>query len=316
MVNLFFSYSHRDESLRDELEIHLASLKRKGVIKTWHDRRIGAGNEFNHSISEHLERADIVLLLISPYFIASDYCFEVEMKRALERHESGQSIVIPVILHPCDWHDMPFGKLLACPTDGKPISKFPNQHDGFLEVTKAVKNAAARVYPTTPKERQNSAPPDQKTKRATTQSIRSSNLRIKKSFADHEKDNFLSEAFEYIANYFDGSLLELKARNTEVETNYRRIDANTFSAIIYMNGSEACRCRIWLGEKGAFPSGIMYSTGGHGNSFNESLSVEDDGHTMYLKSLGMGFLQQGKKDQLSLEGGAEYYWSMFIQYLQ
>lgn len=316
MVKLFFSYSHKDEALRDELEIHLASLKRQGVLTTWHDRRIGAGNEFDHSISEHLESADIVLLLISPYFIASDYCFEVEMKRALERHENKQSIVIPVILHPCDWHDMPFGKLLASPTDGKPISKFPNLHDGFLEVTKAVKDAAARICPAVLKKTPTLNPQTQTAKPVTAHSIRSSNLRIKKPFTDHDKDTFLTKAFEYIANYFEGSLVELKDRNPEVETNFRRIDANNFSATIYMNGSEASHCKIWLGEKGTFSSGIMYSTGSHGNSYNESLSVEDDGHTMYLKPLGMSFHQQGKNDQLSFEGGAEYYWSMLIKYLQ
>lgn len=316
MVNLFFSYSHRDEALRDELEIHLASLKRQGILTTWHDRRIGAGNEFDHSISVHLESADIVLLLISPYFIASDYCFEIEMKRALERHETKQSIVIPVILHPCDWHDMPFGKLLASPKDGKPISKFPNLHDGFLEVTKAVKGAASTIRPAVPKEEQLLSKQPQTTQPANLHSIRSSNLRIKKPFTDHNKDTFLSDAFEYIANYFEGSLLELKARNPEVETSFRRIDTNNFSATIYMNGSEASHCKIWLGEKGTFSSGIMYSTGGHGNSYNESLSVEDDGHTMYLKPLGMSFHQQAQKEQLSFEGGADYYWSMFIQNLQ
>jgi hypothetical protein len=316
MVNLFFSYSHRDEALRDELEIHLASLKRQGVLTTWHDRRIGAGNEFDHSISEHLESADIVLLLISPYFIASDYCFEVEMKGALERHENKHSIVIPVILHPCDWHDMPFGKLLASPTDGKPISKFPNLHDGFLEVTKAVKDNAARICHIAPEKTPILSHQHQTAKPATAHSTRSSNLRIKKSFTDHDKDTFLSEAFEYIANSFEGSLLELKARNPEVDINFRRIDANNFSATIYMNGSEASHCKIWLGDKETFSSGIMYSTGGHGNSYNESLSVEDDGHTMYLKPLGMSFHQLAKNEQLSFEGGAEYYWSMLIQYLQ
>lgn len=316
MVKLFFSYSHKDEVLRDELEIHLASLKRQGVIATWHDRRIGAGNEFDHSINEHLKSADIVLLLISPYFIASDYCFEVEMKQALERHENKQSIVIPVILHPCDWHDMPFGKLLASPTDGKPISKFPNLHDGFLEVTKAVKNAAARICPSSsPKTPTSSSLPQPATSEPAP-SIRSSNLRIKKTFTDHDKDTYLSEAFEYIAKYFEGSLIELGDRNPEVTTNYRRIDANNFSSTIYINGSEASHCKIWLGEKGSFTSGIMYSTNGHGNSFNESLSVENDGHTMYLKPLGMSFHHQAKNDQLSFEGGAEYYWSMLIQYLQ
>jgi hypothetical protein len=86
-----FSYSHKDKDLRNELEIHLAALKRQEVISTWHDRRITAGDEFSGKISENLESADIILLLVSPYFIASDYCYEVEMKRALERHEAGET---------------------------------------------------------------------------------------------------------------------------------------------------------------------------------------------------------------------------------
>ena len=238
------------------------------------------------------------------------------MKRALEKHESKQTVVIPVILHPCDWHDLPFGNLLACPTDGKPISKFPNLHDGFLEVVKAVKGAAARLSPTKSLKELGLGHKPRMTKATTSPSIRSSNLRIKKSFTDHDKDIYLSDAFEYIANYFEGSLNELKARNSDIDTNFRRIDANNFSATIYMNGSEVSHCKIWLGEKGTLSHGIMYSTSGNGNGYNESLSVEDDGHTLYLKPLGMAFHQTLKNDHLSFEGGAEYYWSMLIKYLQ
>jgi hypothetical protein len=99
MAKLFFSYSHKDEELRDELEIHLSTIKRQGVIKTWHDRRIGGGNEFRKSIDENLEQSEIILLLVSPYFIASDYCYDVEMQRAIQKHENGTAKVIPVILH-------------------------------------------------------------------------------------------------------------------------------------------------------------------------------------------------------------------------
>ena len=104
MAVVFFSYSHKDEALRDELEIHLSSLKRQGVIETWHDRRIIAGESTDHTISQHLEEADVIFLLVSPYFIASDYCYDVEMNLALERNSVGTTKVIPVILHPCDWH--------------------------------------------------------------------------------------------------------------------------------------------------------------------------------------------------------------------
>src|SRR5437762_917707 len=101
MAILFFSYSHKDEGLRDQLEIHLAMLKRQGFIETWHDRRISAGEILDHAVSENLESADIILLLVSPDFLASDYCYDREMMRAMERHEAGLSAVIPVILRPC-----------------------------------------------------------------------------------------------------------------------------------------------------------------------------------------------------------------------
>ena len=97
MISLLFSYSHRDESLRNELEIHLAMLKRQEVVHVWHDRRIPAGNDVDPSISEHLEEAQIILLLVSPYFLASDYCYDIEMTRAMEKHRDGSACVIPVI---------------------------------------------------------------------------------------------------------------------------------------------------------------------------------------------------------------------------
>jgi hypothetical protein len=320
MATVFFSYSHKDESLRDELEIHLAALKRQGVIETWHDRRIGAGEDVDHVISEYLESAHIILLLVSPYFIASDYCYDVEMKRALERHHAGEARVIPVILHPCDWQSLPFGKLLATPTDGKPISKFPNPHDAFLEVTKAIRKAAEEMNVRSGSGGQ--APPtrpvtDTQDARVVPQ-IRSSNLRVKKTFTDRDKDRFLSDAFEYMANFFEGSLTELEARNAGIETEFRRVDANQFTAAVYVHGSEVSRCRIWLSDKRSFPGGIAYSAGGSfgGNSFNESLSVEDDGYSMFLKPLGMFSYGRSEDKNLSFEGAAEFYWSMLIERLQ
>jgi len=256
-------------------------------------------------------------LLISPYFIDSDYCYEIEMERAMERHEKGNAIVIPVILHPCDWHDMPFGKLLACPKDGKPISKFPNMHDAFLDVTKAVKKAAAKLRSSIPASQSRTAISDIGHKSILSHPVRSSNLRLKKEFTDREKDRFLADAFEYIANFFEGSLDELKVRNKEVETDFRLVDANRFTATIYLKGKEASRCNIWLGDRSSFLPGIMYSSGSYSNnSYNESLNIEDDGYTMYLKGMGMQFHGQDREEKMTFEGGAEYYWSMFIEYLQ
>jgi hypothetical protein len=318
MITLFFSYSHRDESLRDELEIHLAALKRQGVIQSWHDRRVGAGKDFNSEISEHLESAQIILLLISPYFIASDYCYDIEMKRAMERHNSGEARVIPVILHPCDWHDLPFGKLMATPKDGKAISKFPNLHDAFLEVTLAIK-AAAKDFETVSDSQLHS-----KVSSAIATSvvrpapeIRSSNLRVKKTFTQREKDKFERDAYEYIEKYFENSLAELEARNPNVETQFRHIDADQFTATIYTNGSEASSCVIRFHGRGGLMGGITYAYGSstYSSGMNESLSVEDDGYSLYLKVLGMN-TYRSRDEQLSFEGAAETYWEMFIKRLQ
>src|SRR5258708_2897532 len=114
-------------------------LKRQGFIETWHDRRITAGEPLDRAISANLETADIVLLLVSPDFLASDYSYEKEMLRAIERHKAGTCTVIPVILRPCDWHDTPFGGLLAAPKDGKPITQWPDIDAAFLDVTTAIK---------------------------------------------------------------------------------------------------------------------------------------------------------------------------------
>ncbi|MDH5835268.1 toll/interleukin-1 receptor domain-containing protein [Luteimonas kalidii] len=144
MPSVFFSYSHADEILRNQLEKQLSMLKRQGVIETWHDRRIGAGQHIDAIIDQHINRDEIILLLVSPDFVDSDYCYNIEMKRALERHEAGEAIVIPVILRHCDWHDAPFGKLMATPPDGKPVKAWPDIDEAFLHVVKAVREAAQR----------------------------------------------------------------------------------------------------------------------------------------------------------------------------
>jgi len=318
MATLFLSYSHKDSAIRDELEIHLTALKRQGVIDIWHDRRIGAGKEFDNEIGENLNKADIILLLISPNFIASDYCYEIEMKRAMERHRKGDARVIPVILEPCEWQRLPFGKLVATPTDGKPISKFPNKNDGFLEVTIAIRKAAEELCG--PVEDQKASLSSDNTSKGMIKGARprSSNLRVKKQFTDHKKDRFLVQAYEYIANFFEGSLEELKERNPGIDINFRRIDANHFTASAYRHGKELTRCKIWLGDRRGFGGGIAYSTDlSHGDSsYNESLSIADDGYTMFLKPMGMGFRQTRKESNFTFEGAAEYLWEMFIELLQ
>ncbi|MEM9238859.1 MAG: toll/interleukin-1 receptor domain-containing protein [Pseudomonadota bacterium] len=248
MPSVFFSYSHADEALRDQLEKQLAILKRQGLIETWHDQRIDPGQEFGSEINIHVEKDDIILLLISSDFLASDYCYEKEMLRAIERHDREDAIVIPVILRDCLWHDTPFGKILGVPTDGKPVTQWPDRDRAFRDVAQAVQKAAKRLGGS-PQSRASSEPTNQVSPLMTEPRIRSSNLRVSKSFTDRDRDAFLHEAFDYMAKYFENSLTELESRNPEIEGAFRRIDANRFTAVCYRGGKKVSACTIFTGSE-------------------------------------------------------------------
>jgi hypothetical protein len=142
-ATLFYSYSHKDERMRDQLAVHLAILSREGVIKEWHDRDIGAGDEWEGAIDESLEKAEIILLLVSPDFVASDYCWSKEMTRALEQHDAGKARVIPIILRPVDWNGAPFGRLQALPKNAKPITVWSNRNLAWVDVVRGIRKTAA-----------------------------------------------------------------------------------------------------------------------------------------------------------------------------
>lgn len=314
MAKIFFSYSHRDESDRDELEKHLAPLRREGVIESWHDRRIAAGDDFGESIDQHLEEADVILLLISPDFMASDYCHDIEMTRAMERHEDKTARVIPVILDFCQWQQSPFGKLLAVPTDGKPIRQFPNRNEGFLQVADAIRRLFSK-----PSESRGESSIPSVAKRAVAApavpEIRSSNLAVRKSFTDHDRDVFLDEAFEYVAKFFKNSLIALQKRNPEISTRFKRIDGNRFAAHLYRGGTSIGECCIRLGDM--MGKGIAYSSSTDStNSFNEHFSVADNGSALFLKSMGFSGFGVRRDQELSFEGAAEQLWDMLIRPLK
>jgi hypothetical protein len=142
-VEIFFSYAHEDEALRDQFAMHLRPLERQGVIKVWHDRNIKAGEEWDKEVDRHLESADIILLLISANFLASDYCYGIELQRALERHDRNEARVIPVIFRSVDWQNSLFGKLSALPTDGKPITSWSDQDEAFTNVIRELRRVIA-----------------------------------------------------------------------------------------------------------------------------------------------------------------------------
>ncbi|APW90208.1 hypothetical protein KLVA_46540 [Klebsiella variicola] len=321
MTTLVFSYYDADEALFNELQKHLSPLKRMDKITTWHDRRIVPGQEFERQIDLYFSQADIILLLISSDFINSDYCYQVEMANALERHNRGEAVVIPVILRDCAWHQLPFGSIImAAIIDGKPITRFSSHDEGYVQVVDAVSRAIANLEAKKPQQSVHAAASMNPMLQAadTVFTPRSSNLSLPKSFTDLGKDRARHEGFEYVARYFENSLDELKNRHAGLDVDFQRIDANSFTCSVYINGSKVGQCGIWRGNQHHGMGDICYSQDNVvRNSINESLSLADNGQSLGFRAL-MGVFSSGnsREELLTNEGMSEHLWGMFFEVIK
>ena len=314
MVRVFISYSHKDEDLRAELVSHLSLLRRQGAIHPWDDRQIAPGIDIDVDIINHLDEADVILLLVSADFLASDYCAD-EAARAMQRHKEGTARVIPVILRPCDWHEAPFGKLKALPNDGEPVVKHASRDDGFLEIAQAVRQVSNPSRHSTRLE----GKPDFSSAtqpRPIQPKPHSSNLNIRRNFTDRDRHNFINEEFKYISDFFENSLNELQLRNRGLEGDFHRLNAYSFEVRVFVDGQEKGRCGIWIDSR-LGPDNILFSSRGVDVSgYEELISVDDDGYKLFLKATGMTWFGQmhGKDlNQLTREEAAEYLWSLLIE---
>jgi len=319
MARVFFSYSHEDELLRDQLEKHLASLKHEGAVESWHDRRISPGEDLAAAIDAQIDRADVILLLVSASFLSSHYCYSIEMKRALERHANKECSVVPVILRACDWSHTPLGQLLAIPTDGKPITSWANPDEAYTDVVRQIRQLLKQYSGGTSSKTLTSvaAPfpgPFSIASSEQDRAQRSSNLRLRKEFTDYDKDEFAHSGFQYIRRFFENSLSELGARNAGVQGTMRSISDVRFTASIYRDGKAIAECAIAIGEDFGRNS-ITYSGQVSSNGYNEILSVEADDQDIHFKSL-MGSSLHGRDSKLSEEGAAEFFWGLLIERLQ
>lgn len=144
-MKLFISYAHTDEPYRIELEKHLSNLRDQKLITDWHDRKIVPGQNWAREIDSHLETASVMLLLVSSDFMHSRYCSEREMARALARHDEGDAVVIPVIIRPVDFQDAPFSHLQALPTDAKPVSRWDDHDEAWVDVVRGIRKVIVRM---------------------------------------------------------------------------------------------------------------------------------------------------------------------------
>jgi hypothetical protein len=138
-LKVFLSYAHEDKAMKDDLRKFLTNLSRSGKISVWQDCELIAGEEWDAGIKKALAAADIILLLISADFNASDYIWREELTTAMARHESGQARVIPILLRTCEWNDMPYARLQALPTGARPVSNFDDCDEAYTDIARGIR---------------------------------------------------------------------------------------------------------------------------------------------------------------------------------
>lgn len=318
MAKLFFSYSHKDEDLRDELETHLTMLKRQGLVDAIHDRRIIAGSNLDAAIDRYLEEADVILCLASPDFIASEYCYSREMTRALERHRLGEARVIPVILRHCDWRSTPLAELRGTPRDNKPVKAWPDRDEAWLDVANDIRAALADTVRDGPAVGAAHTPAADPPAPAVTLRPRSANVAVTREFTDLERDDYLRDSFEFLAEFFANSLDEVRARNRGIEGAVRQLDANRFTASAYRDGRKLSAITVFVGG-GMSRSGrtisFHLSDDGATNTSHGSFNVADGERDLGFKGLFDPY--GGSRDTLNgREHVAERIWGAFIEPLQ
>lgn len=168
-VDVFIAYARKDRSLLDELVKHLSSLERQGLINCWVDSDIVEGTEWRPQLLDRLRTAQVILLLISPDFIASRFCYDVEMKEALLRHEAREARVIPVILRPVEWYGLPFARIQLTPASANPVTCWLDRDAAFVDVIRRIRRSIKELQ--APEERaEKEKPMSNATKEARTES--------------------------------------------------------------------------------------------------------------------------------------------------
>jgi len=214
-AKVFISYAHEDAKVLERLHKHLAVLRRDGKISEWFDREILVGGVLDREITKSLDNSDIFLPIVSPDFLASNYCYEKEMARAMERHEAGQMRIVPIIAEPCEWLETPLKQFKAAPKDGTAISDWTNPNTAYLDIAGELRRLVEAL--------------DEGSSSKAEPSASSRKYKVKKGFDEIDKSEFRDKAFETMCSYFEGAAHEINSLDG-VKARYRRISPDAFTA--------------------------------------------------------------------------------------
>ncbi|TDL74113.1 toll/interleukin-1 receptor domain-containing protein [Palleronia sediminis] len=309
-MKAFISYSHRDSGALERLHVHLASLKREGRIEAWYDRDILAGDELDAEVKEQLESCELFLLLVSPDFLASDYCVETEMNRALERHDARHARVVPIIIEPCDWAASRLRALKALPQDGKPISEWTNQNLAYLNVIQELRRILDHEPPAS---LPGSSAPAALDGDGVEQSAPERRYRVRREFDDIDKAEYREAAFKAIKSYFQSAVQELNSVEG-LRGRFTDLSETSFGCVIVNRGLGRGTAHLTVhGGRGKHHFGDVYysfSEDAAENTANGWFSVEADEYELHLKG-SIGFSHNERR--MNPETAAETLWAEVLQ---
>ena len=307
-MKAFISYSHKDDWALDRLHTHLAMLRREGSIVEWYDREILAGGDIGREISEKLEECDLFLPLVSPDFLASDYCIKKEMTRALERHDASEVLVVPIIIEPCDWTASPLKKLKALPRDAKPVTEWTNQNNAFVDVVTALR----RVL--TEDEDRTAGKNVVDTATSFGRAGEEPRYRVKRDFDEIDRSDFRNEAFAAIRNYFLDAVAEIDSVEG-LRGRFVSIGPQSFSCTVVNRAMDRGTAHITVHARtGNASFGDIYysfSENASENTANGGFSIECDEYDLFLKN--NMFASAERDERLTAQGAAELLWTEFLE---
>lgn len=310
MAKLFISYSHRDEKALERLHTHLAMLRREGAIGTWYDREILAGGNIDNEIDVHLNDSDIFFALLSPDFLASQYCYEREMTKAIERHDEGSLRVIPIILEPCDWTSSPLGKLKALPKDGKPISTWSNQNVAYLNIVEELRRLLKK--PSKLETNPGSTPTQESDEK------RSRRYRIKREFDAFDRDDFRKHTFSVIRDYFRRSISELNEIDDLIRARFENMGDDAFSCTILNKGARDREAHITVHGASSESFGgeitFSFSRRAPSNTANGFIRIDSDAYELFPSLDNFSGMRSKENEPRSPELVAEALWCEFISH--
>ena len=308
-MKVFISYSHKDEAALERLHTHLAVLRRDGRIDEWFDREILAGGEIGAEVAERLESSGLFLMLVSPDFLASDYCVEREMERALERHRSDDARVIPIVVEPCDWASTPLRDLKALPRDGKPVSDWTNENNAYLDVVQELRRVLEEAGVPDAAEQG-----EARIQQGGPARLGNRRYRVKRDFDEIDRNDYREAAFGVIRYYFERAVAEIDAIE-DLRGRFVSLSTSSFTCMIVNRAREHGTAHITVHGRREImlPGDISYSFTENAppNTANGMFTIEADEYELFLSSLMTGF--ERHEERLTPENVAEHLWEEFLE---